>query len=83
VLYLLVLFISGFEMAGMFSGLHWAPADKVIHAAAPFEIVNAYGLFAVMTTTRPEIIVEGLNDGSTWLARTSHEKNCKGCLFVA
>jgi predicted DCC family thiol-disulfide oxidoreductase YuxK len=35
--------------------------------AAPFEIVNSYGLFAVMTTERPEIIVEGSNDGETWL----------------
>jgi hypothetical protein len=33
----------------------------------PFRSVNAYGLFAVMTTTRPEIIVEGSNDGVTWL----------------
>jgi hypothetical protein len=30
--------------------------------------VNAYGLFAVMTTTRPEIIVEGSNDGVEWKA---------------
>jgi predicted DCC family thiol-disulfide oxidoreductase YuxK len=35
-------------------------------AATPFEIVNSYGLFAVMTTTRPEIIVEGSPDGETW-----------------
>jgi hypothetical protein len=32
-----------------------------------FYIVNSYGLFAVMTTTRYEIIVEGSNDGQTWL----------------
>lgn len=37
-------------------------------AAAPFEIVNSYGLFAVMTTTRPEIIVEGSDDGNAWSA---------------
>jgi len=36
-------------------------------AVEPFQIVNSYGLFAVMTTTRPEIIVEGSNDGTTWL----------------
>ena len=35
--------------------------------AAPFGIVNTYGLFAVMTTNRPEIIVQGSNDGRTWL----------------
>jgi len=33
---------------------------------APFEIVNSYGLFAMMTTERPEIIVEGSMDGETW-----------------
>lgn len=36
--------------------------------AAPYQIVNSYGLFAVMTTSRPEIIVEGSSDGETWLA---------------
>src|SRR5262249_821960 len=30
--------------------------------------VNSYGLFAVMTTTRPEIVIEGSNDSETWLA---------------
>jgi hypothetical protein len=33
---------------------------------APLRSVNTYGLFAVMTTTRPEIIVEGSNDGERW-----------------
>jgi hypothetical protein len=32
----------------------------------PFRSVNGYGLFAVMTPTRPEIIVEGSSDGTTW-----------------
>ncbi len=32
----------------------------------PLEIVNSYGLFAVMTTTRPEIVLEGSNDAVTW-----------------
>jgi hypothetical protein len=35
--------------------------------AAPFQIANTYGLFASMTTSRPEIIVQGSNDGETWL----------------
>jgi predicted DCC family thiol-disulfide oxidoreductase YuxK len=35
-------------------------------AAAPFQIVNPYGLFAVMTITRPEIIIEGSSDGQVW-----------------
>jgi len=31
-------------------------------------IVNRYGLFAVMTTTRPEIVIEGSDDGNEWKA---------------
>lgn len=63
----LVLFTSGFEMVGQLSTRHWALPDTVIRAIAPFEIVNTYGLFAVMTTSRPEIVIEGSSDGRTWL----------------
>jgi hypothetical protein len=34
----------------------------------PFRTVNNYGVFAVMTTERREIIVEGSDDGTNWLA---------------
>ena len=34
----------------------------------PLRSVSTYGLFAVMTTSRPEIIVEGSNDGLDWRA---------------
>jgi lipase maturation factor 1 len=68
VLYAMILFVSGSELVSTFSNIHWSPTDKVIKALAPFEIVNTYGLFAVMTTTRAEIIFEGSNDGTTWLA---------------
>ncbi len=33
----------------------------------PLRVVNGYGLFRVMTRTRPEIIVEGSADGVNWL----------------
>jgi predicted DCC family thiol-disulfide oxidoreductase YuxK len=33
----------------------------------PFRIVNGYGLFRVMTKSRPEIIIEGSADGTEWL----------------
>lgn len=33
---------------------------------SPFRTFSSYGLFAVMTTSRPEIIIEGSNDGVTW-----------------
>jgi len=32
----------------------------------PLHIVNSYGLFAWMTTTRPEIFIEGSLDGKEW-----------------
>lgn len=35
---------------------------------APFHITGTYGLFAVMTTKRPEIIIEGSNDNVHWSA---------------
>jgi hypothetical protein len=48
-------------------GLDWpAPLRFLERAAAPQRLVNGYGLFAVMTTTRPEIVVEGSDDGETW-----------------
>jgi hypothetical protein len=33
---------------------------------APFRSINSYGLFRVMTTKRPEIVIEGSDDGVTW-----------------
>ncbi len=43
------------------------PVEFLYRKAAPFRTFNGYGLFAVMTTTRPEIQVEGSNDGEIWL----------------
>ena len=39
---------------------------RAYNAVRRFHTVNPYGLFRVMTTTRPEIIIEGSNDGQTW-----------------
>lgn len=39
-------------------------------AIAPLRTINSYGLFAVMTTERPEIIVQGSNDGFDWKTYT-------------
>src|SRR5262249_55005607 len=41
-------------------------AGVLTGAVSPLLIVNPYGLFATTTTTRPEIIVEGSEDGQTW-----------------
>lgn len=43
-------------------------ARRARSALDPLHLSNSYGLFAVMTTTRPEIIIEGSRDGHTWLA---------------
>jgi hypothetical protein len=40
----------------------------ILHTTARLEIVNYYGLFTVMSTERPEIIVEGSDDGTNWRA---------------
>lgn len=45
--------------------------SKVVKAylwLGPFRTFNTYGLFAVMTTVRNEIVIEGSNDGTNWLA---------------
>jgi len=39
---------------------------KLQNLIAGLSIINPYGLFRVMTKTRPEIIVEGSEDGTHW-----------------
>ena len=39
---------------------------RVLRALAPWHTFNTYGPFSVMTTTRPEITIEGSYDGATW-----------------
>jgi predicted DCC family thiol-disulfide oxidoreductase YuxK len=63
----LALFVGAFQVARPF-GVRWTPAEMAIRSVSSFQIINSYGLFAVMTTTRPEIVIEGSNDGVTWLA---------------
>ena len=41
-------------------------ADALERLVSPLMIVNPYGLFAVMTTSRPEIVIEGSADGLVW-----------------
>ena len=44
------------------------PLAGLVGLAMPFGLTSSYGLFANMTTRRPEIVVEGSNDGENWLA---------------
>jgi len=54
------------QLAGMFRGYLAGPVASVLQAVEPLRLVNTYGLFAVMTTERDEIVVEGSNDGRSW-----------------
>jgi hypothetical protein len=48
---------------------HWPGwLEKTSQFAGSFQLVNNYGLFAVMTRERPEIVIEGSNDGDNWRA---------------
>ena len=42
---------------------YWPPLSKY---ALRWRLVNRYGLFARMTTDRPEIVVQGSYDGKIW-----------------
>jgi predicted DCC family thiol-disulfide oxidoreductase YuxK len=50
----------GFEMPGLPIVM---PLARLV---APLRSVSGYGLFAVMTTTRDEIVIEGSDDGTRW-----------------
>ena len=64
----LILILSCVELGGTLRILRpWmAPAVGLAQIFSPLRLANGYGLFAVMTTDRPEIVVEGSNDGQTW-----------------
>jgi len=58
-----------FSEAALRASVRWpGPAVWLARAVSPLRSVNSYGLFAVMTTTRPEIVVEGSEDGESWRA---------------
>jgi len=63
---LLIVFCSLVEMDERFGGSPPAVAESVNHFIEPLHIVSDYGLFAVMTTERDEIVIEGSNDGLEW-----------------
>jgi hypothetical protein len=59
-------FLSLIQMDLRFGG---SPPDAAITIDGWFEplhLVSPYGLFAVMTTTRDEIVIQGSNDGVEW-----------------
>jgi hypothetical protein len=61
--------IGMIQLGGMTGILPTAPFpfSYALEKVESLRIVNSYGLFAVMTTSRPEIVIEGSNDGTNWL----------------
>jgi len=64
---LLIVFTGLIQLHAVVEGRISTLGTWVNDEIAPLRIVNSYGLFAVMTTTLPEIIVEGSDDGVHWL----------------
>ena len=64
----MILLISSTEMLTDFGLGGVAPSfmHELVEWQAPYDLANSYGLFAVMTTRRLEIQVEGSNDGYHW-----------------
>jgi lipase maturation factor 1 len=44
-----------------------SPLKTLVQVTSSFSLINNYGPFATMTIERPEIIVQGSNDGQNWL----------------
>lgn len=63
---LITVFVSIVQFQLRFIGHAPAPAIWVGNAIEPLHLVSTYGPFAVMTTQRLEIIIEGSDDGINW-----------------
>ncbi len=58
--------IQGLVITG--ASLLREPPPEWLRVASPLLLANGYGLFAVMTTQRRELVVEGSSDGEQWVA---------------
>ncbi len=61
-----LMLVGALQLIGIFKPQALRFAGAPLNLIAPFELVNNYGLFATMTTTRPELVIEGSNDQATW-----------------
>jgi predicted DCC family thiol-disulfide oxidoreductase YuxK len=64
------LFMSAVQLLSSFRPrMDWPDlVAKYYGLVSRWQTFNGYGLFRVMTTERPEIVIEGSNDSETWLA---------------
>jgi predicted DCC family thiol-disulfide oxidoreductase YuxK len=63
---LLLVFTSLVQMEIRFGGSPPAAMREIDQLIEPMRLVSSYGLFAVMTTQREEIVIEGSQDGLEW-----------------
>ena len=63
-----VIFLGSLQLYTTVFGFWSLPISmqQVVKSISPLRTFNRYGLFTVMTTSRPEIIIEGSNDGVVW-----------------
>lgn len=82
----LIILIGAIQVIDVATPRAGRPWSRPFAALAPWEIVNPYGLFAIMTTTRPEIVIEGSDDAQHWREYTFPYKpgpTHRGLPFVA
>lgn len=65
----MIIFLGSIQLAGVIIKYQNLPNvfQKAFLWISPLRIINNYGLFEVMTTSRPEIVIEGSNEGQDWL----------------
>ena len=63
---LVLVFVSLVQMDDRFGGSPPMALRAIDQWIEPMRMVSSYGLFAVMTTERNEIIIEGSDDGVEW-----------------
>jgi lipase maturation factor 1 len=61
-----LLVLAAIQLANALAPGSLGTISRPLFLLQPFELVNSYGLFAVMTTSRPEIVLEGSNDQLDW-----------------
>ena len=64
----LLIFVGIAQIVEKYTGVMPPSGRAISRIVAPFHISNTYGLFTHMTTSRPEIIIEGSYDGEEWIA---------------
>ena len=61
-----LVFSSGEQLAAQIQGGRGGRLSIITDVLTPLHVANTYGPFAVMTTLRNEIVIEGSRDGRDW-----------------